>query len=1519
LRGGVRLLLLAALSIGGASACGQSAKEATEVAGTRGARLTSLTLEARRFYNPSRWEDDERTFDVRTNVLIPVELQVADGNAGNHGARLRLHRGEETWTCAYKGGSAQAHPVREQIPLGLTYRLEGCTPAIDTAAPIAIDRVSLKILNGDSRSPSPANPRTVVRATLSIAIGERGCAGVVREKDFLVYPASASTRARFGLARWRMANPTPGPNAFLVTFVGEDEGGTPRYYGAVTADTSRATASGELPSDAAFRSVVALEGRTLSSDEQLAILTAATADRPVDACFGVTAPETLASLSTGMAAPSAPASARAPLPMTVMTMTTPALPGGNGQPFTCGEAQRALDLANLKASIALITPGDPLPAVNDAMFARRALACCIGATSTVASLGPECSCAARSNGAYPVRTTRVNPEPKNGELLQYQCEACPADRPRFSAERNRCEGCPRGQAWNAAAGECRPSTGGDATTSWAPNQTGVGWASGCFYRVTVEFKTQARDRWPVYDENFLVKPDGKAVCNDGGWNPHYRFPFLSYSASFAKPNGGFCDDRDGFCQCDGDCWALEEVAYPCNGLLQSPNPPTRCAGNAQYNAFTFIVPGPISGVGLKSTAPYAGIEYDSDGGRSTPIPFDQEFIDHTLLVGSGFGLLEVSPWETTTAWDTPILGGIGVVRGTPRDRDVRCHGLTDVRIAHVEPYDGPYYDRAWARGSFNDRSHVALLRNIPTCTEPPSEPTTPPPPPDLPGGPNAPTCPDGLTADEYGGCACPSGGPTASTRPECACEHGKVWDAVANACVDNGVRCFGAVGEDCTPLQRSPDPTGLVTCPANTEGLPPEGSRCITDVHWDAVEGTTLQYQAVSVGSIRHDQCCAAHPDGFMCGGEGDEPWHCFSEFGRAASDVLRERTWPVLFDTFEGISRARAVALDDRYFAQLAAPFGARMAPEDARFCQSGRVIQGLEGETICAAVRDERPSIEAPVSAAAPAAVGPAIAAAAATTSTGLGSCERFSGTRQDLRPVVSAHQAYVRDLGEVRGLRYDDMSFYFAALPSAPGEIWVWRDARGTPRALARVAPQHAPAPWTIQPGWEIAAIASAARGAGPALLDCLLDRFEKLGRLPLGARPAQQSVDWWQQQIARRNGIAQGTAQLEPTTGTLFHSPNELDTFVTLGDGAGVSRNVECIEGLYSQYAIALTNDFNYRIRFSPPLNFEQAKAFNPRVLVDSLLASGLSASQIQNVGWASYAAWDRYAGPLSTERAVRFTDRNFCPDGRALASSELLSDTRDGLPPGADLDWAPTLSASRDPDLAWARGLNGYVSQDNAFEILVDYWLLEESRRQGAALPPLRQAFFRRERGLELQVQRGPNAPGQCNRAPVAAPLRPMQSNNPNFFALDCFAGIPYWGDATRAPEEFRDTYEVTSSGGRLVWRRSRPGFWNEGDAVTVRPTQGVERPSPTWVLSPDDRLFVIPGPTPGRDVAHSQTMSGGAVLTAGEIEIESGEVRRITNQSGHYRPTCDSLELARAKLNALAVTVPDARFSCVPD
>jgi hypothetical protein len=60
-------------------------------------------------------------------------------------------------------------------------------------------------------------------------------------------------------------------------------------------------------------------------------------------------------------------------------------------------------------------------------------------------------------------------------------------------------------------------------------------------------------------------------------------------------------------------------------------------------------------------------------------------------------------------------------------------------------------------------------------------------------------------------------------------------------------------------------------------------------------------------------------------------------------------------------------------------------------------------------------------------------------------------------------------------------------------------------------------------------------------------------------------------------------------------------------------------------------------------------------------------------------------------------------------------------------------------------------------------------------------------------------------------------------------------------------------------------------------------------------------------------------MSGGAVLTAGEIEIESGEVRRITNQSGHYRPTCDSLELARAKLNALAVTVPDARFSCVPD
>jgi hypothetical protein len=1381
-------------------------------------------------------------------VSAPASIPVVVGNAGNHGNRgnppsthYRQHPGVvlelahdkdgNTWRCYYGGGASQAHPKDEQVPLGLSYHLVTCEQVRAAGAPLRepttrpndtpflVERVRLRVGQGDSWSPSRERPETTVEFTLA-ASGVNVCADVKREGGFTVYPASAEMRAKYGVAQWRMGSPAQ--KAFVVTFVGEDEGGRPRLYGSVSADMTRASDE-VLPPEALFRSVVALDGTDLPAAEQQAILRDAIEKRPSDECFG---------LERGPEAARTQEPSSAPVPqMFVASLNASA--GGNGEPWTCRNEQIAYDLAKLKAAAALLSGGNAYAAAASALLAARELECCQGRENSVTSLGEQCGCAARTGGQRPILESRMASGDTFGALFEYQCVRCPSDRPRWSAERNRCEGCPNGQRWNPGEEACVPADpgqgGGDAPTLWRPNTTDMGFNPECWYRVKLEF-----------------------LMPGIGWSRSIN-EFPNYYQVYTQP----------------DAVGVHEH-WNCFAASCEPLPPP------QNN---ILVKGPIYGVGLKTET------------RPVPpepnFPFDREYATSFVSLQDGQNGLREWVVESEGCFEP------GCTARPP---------FTDVRIAGIDYYDGPVApvrscgagSSCWILGQVGVNSECSRTR------PPEVRPTFPPPPVDEP----PPTCGAGKVLDANNGCSCPPDGPQSES---CACEHGQVWDPGARACVDNGIRCFGAVGEDCTPIQASPDPSGFVTCPAATQGLPPEGARCVTDVHWDPVEGTSLHYQAVSVGSIEHDQCCADHPDGFFCGGEGDEPWHCFAEFGRATADVLGERTWPVLFDTNEALDRARAAALDDRYFAQLRAPFGTRMSRANARFCQSGEVVQGLEGETVCAPTRAEAPLTEPVVS---------ATPAPREAPLEGAGSCERFAGTRQELRPVVSAHQAYVRDLGEVRGTRYDDMAFYFAALPSAPGEIWIWRDARGTPRALARVAPQHAPASWTIQPGWEIAAMASAARGAGPALLDCLLKEFDKLGRLPLGARPAAQSVDWWAAQTTRRNSALPGTADWDETAGRLFHSPHELDTFVRLGDGATVSRNVECIEGLYSRYAIAITDRFEYRIRFSPPLGREQAAAFDPGVLVQSLLAGGIRPAQIQNVGWASYAEWDRYAGPASNERSIRFTDRNFCSEGRAFASSELLADDA--------VDFTPRQRYPNDPDFAWLRpewveGESGFRTEENAFEVMVAFWMDEEDRRRDAGLPPLRQAFFRSEGRNEVQELRGPNAPGPCDREPVAAPLQPMQSHNPNFFAFDCFNGIPYWGDRRLSPDNWRDTYEVTSSGGQLVWRASRPNHWNAGDPVTVLPTVGVDRPSPTWVLSPDNRLFVIPGPVPGRDVAHSQTMSGGAVLSAGEIEVERGVVRRVTNGSGHYRPTCESLDWVRTKLRDLGVSVPDARFACIPD
>lgn len=124
------------------------------------------TLEARKQYAPSRWDEAEETFDAPVTFRLPMSLEVVEGNAGNHVSRLSFRRGDREETCTYRGASSQAHPSgATQVALGSSYRFEACSDGSTAGATVVADAVKL-VVNGDSWSPSRESAVTRVAVPL---------------------------------------------------------------------------------------------------------------------------------------------------------------------------------------------------------------------------------------------------------------------------------------------------------------------------------------------------------------------------------------------------------------------------------------------------------------------------------------------------------------------------------------------------------------------------------------------------------------------------------------------------------------------------------------------------------------------------------------------------------------------------------------------------------------------------------------------------------------------------------------------------------------------------------------------------------------------------------------------------------------------------------------------------------------------------------------------------------------------------------------------------------------------------------------------------------------------------------------------------------------------------------------------------------------------------------------------------------------------------------------------------------
>ncbi|MEM6733409.1 MAG: hypothetical protein AAF658_17760, partial [Myxococcota bacterium] len=118
------------------------------------ASCAPLELEARKTYNPSTFFDAQWCGASTQRFVLPAEIPVTSGNAGNHWIDVRFHADGETVSCRYRGGADQAHPEGDtQVSKGLRYVFLECSAELAPGTVVAASAIEVHLANGDSFLP----------------------------------------------------------------------------------------------------------------------------------------------------------------------------------------------------------------------------------------------------------------------------------------------------------------------------------------------------------------------------------------------------------------------------------------------------------------------------------------------------------------------------------------------------------------------------------------------------------------------------------------------------------------------------------------------------------------------------------------------------------------------------------------------------------------------------------------------------------------------------------------------------------------------------------------------------------------------------------------------------------------------------------------------------------------------------------------------------------------------------------------------------------------------------------------------------------------------------------------------------------------------------------------------------------------------------------------------------------------------------------------------------------------------
>ena len=119
------------------------------------------------------------------------------------------------------------------------------------------------------------------------------------------------------------------------------------------------------------------------------------------------------------------------------------------------------------------------------------------------------------------------------------------------------------------------------------------------------------------------------------------------------------------------------------------------------------------------------------------------------------------------------------------------------------------------------------------------------------------------------------------------------------------------------------------------------------------------------------------------------------------------------------------------------------------------------------------------------------------------------------------------------------------------------------------------------------------------------------------------------------------------------------------------------------------------------------------------------------------------------------------------------------------------------------------------------------------------------------------------------------------------------------------PDRLADETELAKELGVTPVQVGQPGFdkaINEDDGQVK------------WVITKDGELWIIPKYVDNQEIAHSVIANGGDVIAAGEATIAGSDGSyiglEITNHSGHYQPSVESLNVAREIFKEYGITFP---------